>query len=79
MVMSNQDSISYEWYKDGEKLESKGNVNIATSKMYSMLIIMPVEENSFGNYTCLAKSLHGSDRHSAYLLVRGNSNNSIFF
>lgn len=72
MVMRDKSTISYEWYKDGNPLESEGNVNIVSSDMFSTLIIKPVEETSFGNYTCVAKSSFGYDRLSAFLFVRGN-------
>lgn len=70
MVSTDQTSISYEWYKDGRKLKSNGNINIDTNKMFSTLVINPVEENSIGNYTCKAKSEFGQDYHSTVLYVR---------
>lgn len=77
-VMRTQKDTSYQWYKDNYSLKKSGNVNFESSEMFSTLIINPVEENSVGNYTCIAKNAFGQDSISAFLYVKGMSYSSLF-
>lgn len=70
MIMRGDPPVSYQWYKNGKKINPTSRVSVETHEKFSTLVFDPVEESSVGNYTCVVSSAHGKDNYSAYLTVR---------
>lgn len=64
--------ISFEWLKNGEKITgNEENVRINTANEVTTIIIDPVTSGDNGNFTCSASNVHGNDKYTALLQVKG--------
>lgn len=61
-IASSKASITYEWYKDGEKLPGKG-MYLSNIEQLSpgMLEVQKAQREDEGMYTCVVKNKHGSE------------------
>ncbi|GFY47205.1 titin [Trichonephila inaurata madagascariensis] len=69
-LMRGSQPVKFTWIKDGKPLENRLTVNIISNEDLSNLIIKSVDENSVGNYTCIASSSFGNDNFTAKLKVK---------
>lgn len=76
-VIRGQSPFTFEWKKNSDVLQSKNNIQIIQNTDFSRLIINPVTDKSYGNYTCTVRSKYGSDSFSAFLHVKGEFMNVI--
>lgn len=72
-VLSTSD-ISFRWFKEKEEISSTQDIRIKNDLDFSVLVIEPVNVNSSGNYSCLARDNSGEDIYSSYLQVEGEYN-----
>ncbi|GIY67333.1 titin [Caerostris darwini] len=71
LVSSNSKAVSFSWHKNGKDISSsEPNLKIRNDNEFSVLILDPVNLHDTANYTCKATNVHGSDQHSAYLIVK---------
>ncbi|GFU50497.1 titin [Nephila pilipes] len=69
-LMRGSHPVKFTWIKDGKPLENRLTANIISNEDLSNLIIKSVDENSVGNYTCIASSSFGNDNFTAILKVK---------
>ncbi|GFT91507.1 titin [Nephila pilipes] len=69
-IMRGSQPVKFTWIKDGKPLENRLTANIISNEDLSSLIIKSVDENSVGNYTCIASSSFGNDNFTAILKVK---------
>ncbi|KAH6928693.1 hypothetical protein HPB50_018636 [Hyalomma asiaticum] len=65
--------ITFTWLRNGMDASHSKNVHIVSHSDYSLLNINPVDGQSAGNYTCIAKNRAGFDSFTAYLDVEGRT------
>lgn len=70
-VMKGQPPFKFMWFKNGQELKGKENINILDK--ISNLMIDPVVKQSAGNYTCTVSNAFGRNSFSSFLKVRGKS------
>eukprot|EP00794_Sanderia_malayensis_P006113 gene6113-6817_t len=58
--------VTYEWYKNGEKLNSSHSLQMS----FGMLHIKNARASSSGMYQCMARNIHGSLLSNVHLLVK---------
>lgn len=64
--------IAFEWQKNGVKISgNEENVRINTANELSGLVLDPVTVKDNGNYTCYASNIHGTDKYTTELQVKG--------
>ncbi|KAF8765094.1 Titin like protein [Argiope bruennichi] len=64
--------FEFSWFKDGQLLKDSQSISIQKTDDYvSKLVIMKVDANSNGNYTCRVSNSKGYDQKSAFLSVKG--------
>lgn len=78
-VKSESETSTFHWLRNKESLISSEEIRIRNDIDFSVLVIEPVNSNSTGNYTCLARNDLGEDSFSAFLQVEGNYHVTIFF
>lgn len=69
-VFSTSD-IAFRSFKDKEEISSVQDLRIKNDADFSVLVIEPVNVNSSGNYSCLARDNSGEASYSSYLQVEG--------
>uniref|UniRef100_T1K1W5 Uncharacterized protein n=1 Tax=Tetranychus urticae TaxID=32264 RepID=T1K1W5_TETUR len=70
VVSNGEKPIKFEWFKDGNPMESKDEVNIKHHEMYSFLELKNLKSKHIGNYTCLARNRFGTDSFTSKLLMK---------
>ncbi|GIY15761.1 titin [Caerostris darwini] len=71
-VLHGDAPFEFSWFKDGELLKDGQGISIRKTDDYdSKLVILKVDANSNGNYTCRVANSKGFDEKSAILLVKG--------
>ena len=65
--------LSYQWFKDGKKIESSNRMRISVPQenFNSILRVIDLKPEDSATYTCLAKNEHGQDRMLTKLFVKG--------
>nr|XP_014354045.1 PREDICTED: limbic system-associated membrane protein [Latimeria chalumnae] len=61
----------FEWYRDDERINSAQGIEIYNHGTTSILTVVNVTENHYGNYTCLATNKLGAMNASLYLYRPG--------
>ncbi|GFS52415.1 titin [Trichonephila inaurata madagascariensis] len=69
-LMRGSQPIKFTWIKDNKPIENRQTVNIISNEDLSGLIIKSIDENSVGNYTCIASNSIGSDNFTVKLRVK---------
>ncbi|CAL1281289.1 unnamed protein product [Larinioides sclopetarius] len=73
IVKSGAQPINFIWHKNSEELmASNKDVSIENSPVTSVLILNSVSSVSDGNFSCTARNIFGTDRHSATLKVKAS-------
>ncbi|XP_054724901.1 titin-like [Uloborus diversus] len=72
-VIDGDPPFQFQWFKDGTKVEAKGNIQTKTYEEdhFSNIVIAKLNPDSNGNYTCRVSNTAGHDEHSANLLIKG--------
>lgn len=70
-IRSGDRPLEFEWRKDDQKVLPTNNIKIQSVPDSSILVIESVTPKSSGNYTCIVKNSHGSDKFTAVLTVTG--------
>lgn len=64
--------VSFEWLKNGQRITGQEeNVRINSANEASVLVLDPVTVKDSGNYTCSATNIHGTDKYTTALEVKG--------
>ncbi|XP_023220980.1 titin-like [Centruroides sculpturatus] len=64
--------LSFSWTKDGINIDKFSDIIIESPKnFYSVLVILSIQTNHIGNYTCIVKNSMGSDSFTAALVLKG--------
>lgn len=64
--------VSFEWLKNGQRITGQEeNVRINTANEVSALVLDPVTVKDSGNYSCSATNIHGTDKYTTVLDVKG--------
>ncbi|KAL3218119.1 hypothetical protein MRX96_050867 [Rhipicephalus microplus] len=61
--------VTFTWLRNGVDASQSKNVHIVSHSDFSVLSVNPVDGQSAGNYTCIAKNRAGFDSFTAYLDV----------
>lgn len=77
-AISKTKPISFHWLKNVDKITGiEENVRINTASEVSTLVLDPVTMKDNGNYTCSASNIHGSEKFTTELQVKGKFLSSI--
>ncbi|XP_077540885.1 cell adhesion molecule Dscam2-like [Haemaphysalis longicornis] len=66
--------VTFTWLRNGVDASHSKNVHIVSHSDFSVLSINPVDGQSAGNYTCIAKNRAGFDSFTAFLDVEAPPN-----
>ncbi|XP_054724330.1 cell adhesion molecule DSCAML1-like [Uloborus diversus] len=70
-VKSASEIPKFRWLKNSHDFGNIPEIRIKNDAEFSVLIIDPVQENSTGNYSCIASNKLGEDIFSSFLRVEG--------
>lgn len=76
-VLTGDAPIAFRWYKDNQTLDNFV-LDVQRNEvpdMGSSLVFRTVGQKHAGNYTCVASNKVGEDKHTAAMVVKGESRN----
>nr|7Y4X_A Chain A, Down syndrome cell adhesion molecule [Chelicerata]7Y4X_B Chain B, Down syndrome cell adhesion molecule [Chelicerata] len=71
LAIAGDPPLSFSWTKDGINIDKFSDIIVETPKnFYSVLVILSIQPNHIGNYTCIVKNSVGSDSFTASLILK---------
>ncbi|GFU50491.1 titin [Nephila pilipes] len=62
--------VKFQWNKDGQPIINSKNSRVEDGTSFSVLLFDSVELSDFGNYTCIAQNIDGTDSFTVELSVK---------
>lgn len=71
IILRGKKPIVFQWLKDGKVISGDNNrLTIRNDNTFSSLEMRDLTIEDIGNYTCVAKNVHGSDQYTSPLLIK---------